>query len=238
MQGRVGIVLAMESEAAPFGLSHPPVDVPIALNERCRLYVGGIGPAAAQRAAQALCADGVVALASFGVAGALDPGLRAGALLAPHRVVDERGQGFDADAGWHARLLARLQQNTLAAQTAPLLSSASTQATAAAKQARYEGDAIAVDMESAAVAAVARDAGLPFLALRAVTDEAHVALPSAVLDAIDAYGRTQAFALLRALGASPSAALSLPRLGLAFARARRKLATALRHSGPDLAWSA
>jgi adenosylhomocysteine nucleosidase len=44
-----------------------------------------------------------------------------------------------------------------------------------ADRARLEG--LAVDMESAALARAARDAGVPFLALRAVTDERGHRLP-------------------------------------------------------------
>jgi len=49
--------------------------------------------------------------------------------------------------------------------------------------------AVAVDMESAAVAAVAQERALPFLAVRAIADPADMALPSAVMRAADAHGR-------------------------------------------------
>jgi adenosylhomocysteine nucleosidase len=50
-------------------------------------------------------------------------------------------------------------------------------------------EAVAIDMESGAVAAVADDAGLPFLAVRAVADRARDTLPSLVESAVQPDGR-------------------------------------------------
>ncbi len=86
--------------------------------------------------------------------------------------------------------------------------------TAAAK-ARLHRDsgAVIVDLESAAVAAAAAEAGLPFGVLRAVADPAAHGLPPAALVGLDSEGRPAVGPVLRALARSPGQLPALIRLG-------------------------
>ena len=73
-------------------------------------------------------------------------------------------------------------------------------ATAAAKSAlRAASGAVAVDMESAAVARLAREAGIPFAVVRAVSDPAQRALPMAARAGFGADGVADIGAVLQAL---------------------------------------
>jgi adenosylhomocysteine nucleosidase len=56
--------------------------------------------------------------------------------------------------------------------------------------------AIAIDLESGSVARVAAEAGIPFIALRAICDPADRDLPPAALLALDAYGHARPLAVL------------------------------------------
>ena len=59
--------------------------------------------------------------------------------------------------------------------------------------------ALIIDMESHHVARAAAERGLPFIAVRAVSDEAHEALPAVLASFVDAEGRTKMSAVLAAL---------------------------------------
>jgi adenosylhomocysteine nucleosidase len=135
-------------------------------DERLRVHVSGIGAANAARTAADLTAEAPEALISAGFCGALAADLRVGDLVAADEVVDEpTGERFPADPG----LLAAAPGRRGA------MVSAGRVVRTPADRAALEG--LAVDMESAALARAARDAGIPFLALRAVTDERHHRLP-------------------------------------------------------------
>ncbi|HBK54707.1 MAG TPA: hypothetical protein DDZ76_00240 [Xanthomonadales bacterium] len=200
-----------------------------------RVVVSGMGAAAAAAAARELVEQGVRGLIDFGSAGGLDPARQAGDLLLPARVLNSDGASFSADPDLHARLAAALAAVGLSSQHAAVLEVSAALAAPADKaecRARYHRQGVAaVDMESAAVAQVAAQAGLPFLAVRAVLDAADRRLPGDVLATVDAAGRPQAFALIAALCRRPSLVGDL----LALAVARDRAAATLRRAGIVLA---
>jgi adenosylhomocysteine nucleosidase len=59
--------------------------------------------------------------------------------------------------------------------------------------------ALAVDMESHHLASAATERGLPFIAIRAISDEAHQALPAILAGLVDTEGRTKMSAVVAAL---------------------------------------
>ena len=233
-----GIVVALASEARALA-SHAarPNDI-TTLPDGAALYLSGMGPLAARRAAEALAAAGASALAVFGVAGALDDTLRNGTLFCPERVLDEQGQAYATDAVWRASLQRRLAGVAPPLHaTGALLSVASPLLTAAAKRAAHDQcTALAVDMESAAVAAAAQERGLPFAVLRAIVDEADDAIPPALNGSIDAWGRPRPLQLLAAFGRQPSLVSELPRLYSRMQRATHALRAAAQAAGPALGW--
>ncbi len=152
-------------------------------------------------------------MVSFGLAGGLHPALRPGDLLRPARVLA-------ADGAWDA-------DPALLGGTTPgsLWGGGAVLATAADKAALHRrSGAAAVDLESAAVARVARRHGLPFAVLRAVCDPADCDLPPAALVALDPAGRIGLGAVLASVLANPRQVPALLALGADAARARRALA--------------
>ena len=129
------------------------------------LRSSGMGAGAADRAAARLLADGPRAVVAAGFCGGLDPSLRVGDLVAAEAVTDEDGARLPADPGLLAAAPGRRG----------VLVSARRLARTPADRSRLEG--LAVDLESAAIARRCAEAGVPFLALRAVTDEAGHVLP-------------------------------------------------------------
>jgi len=225
-----GVVVALPDEARTLTRARLQPGAIVPVGDSLLLALCGVGPERAARAAQELLDCGVRALASWGTAGALDPKLGRAALVLPKRVIDDAGNSYPVDSRWRWRLEQALSAS-VPVVGGPLLSSARPLTTAKAKaEAFIETGAIAVDMESAAVAGRAEAAGRPFVALRSITDTAAEALPRAALEAVDADGRLQPLRLLRAVLTRPSDILALMALGRHFAQARRALDTAAAHA--------
>jgi hopanoid-associated phosphorylase len=138
----------------------------------------GADAATARREAERLVLSGVAALVSFGVAGGLDPRLRAGDLVLADRVILPGGRAIAAHAGWRREAQERLGGAGARAVVGAVAGSDRLLVTPAEKRLLCEqSGGLAGDMESGAVAEVAAEAGLPFLVLRAVSDGATRALP-------------------------------------------------------------
>jgi adenosylhomocysteine nucleosidase len=145
----------------------------------------GDGPRNAERGAGALC-DAVrpALLIGAGVAGGLSPRLFAGNLVASRRIVGESGEAPPPDPA----LLARAVAAGAAAATLVTVSRPVVAASAKAELARRVGagdrDAAAVDMESAAWSRAASARGIPFLAVRAISDRFDEDLPLYLADCV------------------------------------------------------
>lgn len=210
---KVGIVCALASEARHLR----PTDGTLVMTT-------GMGSSAASEGARALVSAGVEALASWGMAGGLDPSLQAGAILLPGEVLGPDGRVHPCDAGWRTRLSPRLE-----AQSGRLVTCARSVGSVEAKAELFRTTgAVAVDMESAAVAEVAEQHGLPFLAVRVVVDSAADVLPRAVTAAADNEGHLQIWRLIGALALAPNELAPLIRLAQRYRAANRSLATIAR----------
>ncbi len=147
---------------------------------RYRVAIGGGTPDGASMAARGLISAGATALISVGLAGGLDPGWAPGRMVVPARILCG-GVWFDADPG----LVAWLGGATAGA----LIATTAAVGVAADKLALFRGTgAVAVDLESGAVAEAARAHGLAFAALRVICDPAGRGLPPAALAALDPRG--------------------------------------------------
>jgi adenosylhomocysteine nucleosidase len=181
--------------------------------------------------AERLIAEGATALVSFGLAGALAPGLASGTILLPRRVLSETDDTFAADTAWHVQTFDALRVRGIGAIEDDLFGAARIVASPNEKSALHgRTGASAVDLESGAAAAAARRAGRPFLALRAVADPADFALPPAALVGVDAAGRTALLPVLLSILRRPGQVADLVRL----ARHTRRALDALARATPAL----
>jgi adenosylhomocysteine nucleosidase len=137
----------------------------------------GPGAERAARAATAALAAGAHALVAWGLAGGLAADLAPGSVVLPRRVRTPDGRSFETDAAWHAALERTLRRDH-APCTEDLVTVPAALSTAPEKQAASSNGAVAADMESAAIAAVAARARAPFVALRVIVDAARDALPA------------------------------------------------------------
>jgi len=165
----------------------------------------GASAAGAEAAARRLAADGCRALASVGTAGGLDPALAPGTVIVCDGVCPPDGGTIALpDGGWTDRLAAGLAAGGIAVRRGCLLGS-DRPLFGPVEKARAFTDtgALAVDMESHAVACVAGQGGLPWIALRAVADPAGFALPRAAARAIRADGTVDLTRLIWGLTCHP-----------------------------------
>jgi adenosylhomocysteine nucleosidase len=224
----VGIVCALASEARhldPGLRRHAPL---ASLADGTLLVVSGIGAAAARSGAHALMAAGAGALATFGLAGGLDPELAAGAILLPHEVVALDGTAVATAGSWRERVAAGITACGPVARGS-LLSSGRAIGSIADKAALHLATgAVAVDMESLAVAQAAAARQLPFIAVRVIVDTAADAVPRAAMAAADGAGHVRLGRLIAALLRAPAELAPLIRLGRCYRAASRSLALVAR----------
>jgi hopanoid-associated phosphorylase len=167
--------------------------------ERPSIFCSGANSARALEGARTLVSDGCAGLLSYGMAGGLDPGLDPGAVVVPDAVIAPGGELIETDKAWRQSLRAALGPS-MEVSAQPLAGSDTLVSSVAAKKRLYrDTDAVAVDMESHAVARAARDGGVPFLALRVIADPAGRAVPEWIVRAISAGGRPRPGRILAGL---------------------------------------
>jgi adenosylhomocysteine nucleosidase len=176
---KIVIVAALEQELRPL-IKHWPTRTVEHEGREFTFYessyavavCSGIGYEAGRRAAQAAVVTySPELLISAGVAGALVPDLHVGETIFPSIVIDARDSGRHETAIQSTRLADSPLARTLLVSS-PVI--------AGAEQKRKLGAAYgahAVDMEGAAVAHTAQIHGLPFLAIKSISDELDFELP-------------------------------------------------------------
>lgn len=199
-------VTGMHREAVLFPKGNEPV------------VSGGVNAGLATKI-EAAIARGGKAVISVGICGGLKPGLPIGTTVIATEVIG-RSERYAADAAWHEALAARIPQASRGA-----IAGSDTIVTEPTQKAALhrDTDAIAVDTESHIAARVAAGYGLPFAALRVISDAAEDVLPPAVLQAIDAEGKLRIAAVLGAIARNPAQIPGLIRTGRNSDRAMRSL---------------
>jgi adenosylhomocysteine nucleosidase len=224
----VGIVCALAAEARHLGPTTSGRAAVTSLADGTLLAVSGMGGAAAARGARSLIDAGATALASWGMAGGLDPALAAGAIFLPSEVIAPDGASIPTALHWRERLSEAIAAHRPVAH-GKLLTSPRAIGSVADKAALFrETGAAAVDMESLAVAEVARTRELPFIAVRVIVDRAGDALPQTVTAAADSAGHLHLWRLICALARAPADLAPLIRLARRYRAASRSLAAVAR----------
>lgn len=195
---RVGIIVALRAEARCITQQRIPFDQTVALDKNLVIRICGMGGVAARRAAAALCEQEKVAgLISFGVAGALDDSLQPGDLILPKSVLADRN--YPADDGWRTRVQRCLPECINVIQCSLVTSDTVVTTEMAKRILASQSGGCAVDMESGAVAAVAAEKGVLFLAIRAISDPVQFSPPAELMAALKPDGSVKPVPLLTLL---------------------------------------
>ena len=230
----LGIIVGVPAEARSLAKHTVTNDEPVRLQEGVTLGVSGVGPRRAGLASRRLLEKGATALLSWGSAGGLSPKLSPGSLILPRIIIASDRTVYHADPSWHKDLCNRLR-GQVEFHTGPLAESVTVVQTSAEKAILFQQTgAIGVDMESAAVAAVAQEARVPFIAVRAVADSTDMTLPTSALNACDEFGRLNFLKLIRGVAERPTELFPLIRLARDYRAAQRTLTLVARLIESDL----
>jgi hopanoid-associated phosphorylase len=183
-------------------------------------------------AALAASARGATSLISFGIAGGLAPGMPAGTLVVARHVIAD-GERYATDPAW-----AETVRRRSSGIDGDVYGSGHVVATSAEKSAlHHRTKAIAVDLESLAVARAAARTKIPFIIVRAIADPAERDLPLAACEPLRPDGTPDLVAILRSLAGHPGQLLRLIGTALNARRAMQRLRQAVASAGTSLARS-
>ncbi len=210
---RIGIVAAMPREIAPLVrswrhsvlMAAPAAEVLVFESERALAACAGMGAEQVTHAAEAVVQRGASMLISVGYAGALSAGASCGTVCVPSVIIDAAtGERFATGIG-----------------SGVLVSVAFVAGASSKKElaTRFGGDL--VDMEAAAVARHAERRGLPFYAVKAISDTREARLPD--LSRFQQGGKFRTGAFMRHTALRPWLWPAVARLGRDSARAVQKL---------------
>lgn len=174
--------------------------------------------------------DGCRGLISFGVAGGLDPDLPPGTCVVGSAILSGEVR-MPTDRLWSHRLLKTIREAVHGA----VIGVSAPVARPSDKRALYERTgAVAVDMESHIVAALARKHQIPMAAIRVITDPAERALPACAVSAMRPNGTTDIMAMIRSVMERPGEIPALVQTALDARVARSTLMRGRQLLGPGL----
>jgi adenosylhomocysteine nucleosidase len=228
----IGIVCALPIELAPFldrctrlrTYSGGDFRFRGGLYDGIRIAVvqSGLGFARAREATQALVEAHTPAwIVSAGFSGALLPEMKVGDIVTADSIVDTHGHELKVDLNMSPDPAGGLHVGRIVTADAIVR-------TVAEKRALAERHgAIAVDLESLAVAQIARETQTRFMAVRSISDDLSADLPPEVLAVLGSSGTVRIGATLGSLWKRPSSIKDMWRLREAAQTASERLATFL-----------
>ncbi len=187
------------------------------------VILSGAGSAHASMATQKLIKKGAEQLISWGCAGALAPFLKAGDLLIPKSILTQDATQLATQQSWSKQIISTLE-SAIQCYDGSLFANDSVITLAEDKMHLYQtSKALAVDMESAALARVAQQAKVPFVVIRSIVDPADLDLPNAISHAMSDNGIVSIPKLVFYLCLHPVELPRLIKLGLHFHSASKTL---------------
>ena len=218
-----GIVVALPEELGTLTAKKIVKGQCAFIADKLLVAYSGAGPKNAQSASELLVAKGVTQLISWGSAAALDASLKPGDLTLADTLIDADDTEISIDSDWY-RHSKHLLSQSVAVHTGRLAESKSIVSSSQDKT-RLQSitDAVALDMESVAIAKVAARHALPFLAIRAIVDPADMDLPGAISYSLNDQGDVMLGRLLLFLALHPLELPGLIKLGIYFNAARSTL---------------
>jgi len=231
-----GIVVALTEELTTLTSKKIEKGHCLSIADNLLVAYSGAGPVNAKAAAESLVAQGVTRLMSWGCAAALSESLKPGDLMLADKLIDAEGYRdakFCISTDWHSETNNRLS-TFVVVHTGCLAESKSIVSSSKDKKLlQSTTGAVALDMESIAIAKVAGQYALPFLAIRAIADPVNMDLPLAINYSLNDRGDIVMSKLLLFLILHPAELPGLIKLGLHFNAAKKTLKFIAKHLDAD-----
>jgi len=219
----LGILVALPEELLSLTQQKIKMGECLTLPSKLLITLSGTGARNAKQAADRLLKNGATQIISWGCAGGLSPTLKAGDLVIPELIQDQSNTLLKCDESLHNKLTKLLNGHDFF--TGKLIESASIISSKEEKAHLFtKHNALAVDMESAAAAQVAKINNIPFIAIRTIVDPASFNLPKAINHSLNAEGTVNLSKLMLYICTHPSEIPALIQLGKNFKAANKKLA--------------
>ena len=216
MKKRCGLILAMPIEACALmgwkkwdrTQGYPSRRQKLGHDLELLCIRSGSGMIHALAATRYLISRGVSSVMVLGLAGGLQPLLKPGSMILVDSVLEENGR--HTNPSWKTDLLsvryaeAVLMNRGLSCLRGAVVTSPEPVMSAVKKKDLFaKTQALAVDMESAAVARAAAEAGLPLFIFRTVSDGASTSIPGDISDCFHENGTFDLSGLLRRIVQNP-----------------------------------
>lgn len=224
-----GLVVALPEELTTLTSKKIEKGGCLFITDRLLLAYSGAGPTNATVAAELLVAKGASRLISWGCAAALGASLKPGDLILADKLIDAENNEMAINADWHSyanHLLAKFVIVTpgCLGESVSIVSTSTDK-----KQLHFLTGAVALDMESIAIAKVAKQYTLSFLAIRVIVDPVEMNLPLAINHSLNDQGEIVLKKLLLFLFLHPAELPGLIKLGLNFNAAKKTLKSVAKH---------
>ena len=226
-----GIIVALPEELTTLTSKRISKGHCLFIADKLLVAYSGAGPNNAQLAAELLVAKGAARLMSWGCAAALNASLKPGDLILANKLIDSGNIEMAVNADWYSYTKNSLAKFVVVhsgslAESISIVSSSMDK-----KQLHSITGAVALDMESIAIAKVARQYNLPFLSIRVIADPVNMSLPLAINYSLNDQGDIMLGKLLLFLFLHPAELPGLIKLGLHFNAAKKTLKSVANHLG-------
>ena len=226
-----GIVVALPEELTTLTSKRISKGHCLFIADKLLVAYSGAGPNNAQSAAELLVAKGAARLMSWGCAAALSASLKPGDLILADKLIDAGNIEMAVNTDWYSYTKNSLVKFIVVhggrlAESISIVSSSMDK-----KQLHSITGAVALDMESIAIAKVARQYNLPFLSIRVIADPVNMSLPLAINYSLNDQGDIMLGKLLLFLFLHPAELPGLIKLGLHFNAAKKTLKSVANHLG-------
>ncbi len=219
----IAILVALPVEARSLTPQKLAVGQTVSLADNLILHISGMGADRARAGAMHVLGMGAKALVSWGTAAGLDRYAPPGRLILPNQIIDQDRRIFAVDRLWRDQLQNKMNFGVGISQGAILQVDQMATSAADKRQLFSRYGATAIDMESAAIAAVALQEDSRFIAVRSIVDTAETAIPHWLLKSLTATGEIRHWALAGRLFGKPSGMKDLIQLARAFGVAKSAL---------------
>lgn len=228
-----GIIVALPEELVTLTSKRFDKGHCVFIADKILITCSGAGALNAQASAELLKSKGANRLISWGCAAGLSTSVKPGDLILADRLIDADGNDIFVKSDWSNYCFNLIQDrnNSFSYVVHPGSLAESKYVVASSRDKKHLNavtGAVAMDMESAAIARVAGLNNLGFMAIRAIADPATMDLPNAVGYALDNRGDILLNKLLLFLALHPAELPGLIRLGTHFGKAKRTLKSVAR----------